>query len=301
MKKRKSSFDIGEGGFHYFSIIVLAVLTAVTLAPVILVFTSSFSDETTLLRNGYSFIPQKWSLEAYISILNRWNSIFSAYRITVIVTAAGTLMNVLMTLLFAYPLSRKDFKYRNFFSFVVFFTMLFNGGVVPQYILYARYLNVKNTLWGLIMPNRLMSAFNVFLVRNYFTNNIPSSLVESAKIDGASELQVFIKIMVPLAKPVIATIALFVGLAYWNDWVNGLYYTSKANLYSLQLLLKKLLDNIQFLTSGQATGIMAAQATLPSNSYRMALAVIGLLPVLTIYPFVQKYLIQGTVIGAVKG
>ena len=302
MKKKKShSFDIGEGGFYYFSVITLVVLTVITLAPVILVFISSFTDETALLRNGYSFVPKKWSTDAYVSILSRWSSIFSAYKITIFVTGVGTFINVIMTLLFAYPLSRKDFKYRNFFAFAVFFTMLFNGGIVPQYILYARYLNIKNTIWALIVPNRLLSAYNIFLVRNYFTNSVPESLVEAAKIDGANELQVYVKIMLPLAKPVIATIALFVGLAYWNDWVNGLYYTTKTSLYSLQLLLKKLLDNIQFLTSGQVTGIMGAQATLPSNSYRMALAVIGLLPVLIIYPFVQKYLVRGTVIGAVKG
>lgn len=300
-KSRKRTFNVGEMGFHRFSIVVLVVLTLATLAPVALVFISSLTDEMTLLRNGYSFLPKKLSLEAYRTIASQWSSIRSAYGITVFVTGFGTLCNVILTLLFAYPLSRRDFKYRNLFSFIVFFTMLFNGGIVPQYILYTRYLNIKNTIWSLIVPNRMLGAFNIFLVRNYFNNSIPESLVESAKVDGAGELTVFLRIMLPLATPVTATVALFVGLAYWNDWVNGLYYTTKASLYSLQLLLKKLLDNIQFLTSSQASAILGSQFQLPSNSYRMALAVIGILPILIVYPFLQKYLVRGTVIGAVKG
>ena len=303
MKKQTAGkrFDLGEGRFHLFSQIVLIVVTVITILPILLIFTSSFTEEKTLLHYGYALIPRKLSFEAYNAILSQKDSIFTAYRITVIVTAIGTLVNVSMTMLFAYPLARKDFKYRNIFAFFVFFTMLFNGGIVPQYILYARYLNIKNTLFALILPNRLLGAFNIFLARNYFSNNIPDSLIESAMIDGATELKVFTRIMLPLSKPVIATIGLFVGLAYWNDWVNGLYYTTKANLYSLQLLLKKLLDNIQFLTSGEATAILGHQVALPSNAYRMSLAVIGIIPILIIYPFAQKYLVHGTVIGAVKG
>lgn len=298
---KQTSVQIGEGASRAFSTVVLLILAVITIAPVALIFISSFTEEKELLQYGYSFLPSKWSLDAYTAIFSQRNSVFSAYGITIGVTAAGTLMNVLLTLFFAYPLSRKDFKWRNQLAFFVFFTMLFNGGIVPQYMLYTRYLGLKNTIWALILPNRLLGAFNIFLVRNYFVNNIPESLIESARIDGANELQVFFKIMLPLAKPVIATIALFVGLAYWNDWVNGLYYITKTNLFSLQLLLKKLLDNIQFLTSGQANAALGAQFTLPTTAYRMALAVIGVVPILIIYPFVQKHLVRGTVIGAVKG
>lgn len=299
--KRNDSREIGEHAFRVFCIVMLTVFALIAIAPVILIFISSFSEEKELLAKGYSYFPKAWSLDAYAAIFSQRDSIFSAYGMTIIVTAIGTIINVIMTILFAYPLSRKDFKYRNILSFFVFFTMLFNGGIVPQYIMYTRYLGIKNTILALIIPNRLLGAFNIFLVRNYYSNSIPNALVEAAKIDGANELQVFGQIMVPLAKPVIATISLFVGLAYWNDWVNGLYYISKSNLFTLQLLLKKLLDNIQLLASGRATAALGTQYTIPTTSYRMALAVIGVVPILIIYPFVQQYLVRGTVIGAIKG
>ena len=178
--------------------------------------------------------------------------------------------------------------------------MLFNGGIVPSYIMWTQFFHIKDTLFALIIPNYLMSAFNVLLVRNYFKNNIPESLLESAKIDGASEWMVFFRIMLPLSVPVIATIALFIGLTYWNDWINGLYYLTSPKLYSIQNLLIQMMDNIQFLNSGAAAGIIGA-VKLPSTAVRMAMGVVGIVPVLLIYPFIQKYLIRGTVIGAVKG
>lgn len=298
---KRHSYAIGEKAFHNATFIILLILAILIIAPVLLIFISSFTDEKTLLNAGYSFFPKKLSLAAYSTILSQGSSIFHAYGITLLVTSLGTLTSVALTVSFAYPLSRSDFKYRNLFSFIVFFTMLFNGGLVPQYMLWTRYVNIKNTLWALIVPNRLMGAFNIFLVRNYFKNNVPASLIESAKIDGATEPQVFFKIMIPLAKPVIATIALYIGLAYWNDWINGLYYISNSNLFSLQQLLNRLLENIQFLSSNSSTLNLGTQFVFPTTAYRMALAVIGVVPVMVIYPFVQKYLVKGTVIGAVKG
>lgn len=281
--------------------IILTVLCILVAAPVALIIISSFTDEKVLLANGYSFFPQKLSLAAYQAIFRQSSSIMQSYLNSIIVTAIGVTVNLFLTVTFAYPLSRKDYKYRDLFSFVVFFTMLFSGGIVPQYILYSRYLKIKDTLLALIVPNQLLGAFYIFLVRNYYSNNIPSSLTEAAKIDGASEWQVFAKIMFPLSMPVVVTVALFVGLGYWNDWVNGLYYVTSSKYYTLQLLLKKMLDNIQYLNSGKAATALGSGFTLPTTAYRMALAVIGLVPILMIFPFVQKYLVKGTVIGAVKG
>ena len=225
-----------------------------------------------------------------------------AYGITILVTVLGTSLSVLITTMLAYPMSRSSFKYRNVLSFFVFFTMLFNGGIVPSYILWTGFFHIKNTIWALILPNYLVSAFNVIMVKNYYMNSVPGALIEAAQIDGASEMKIFWKIMFPLAKPVVATIALFTGLAYWNDWTNGLYYVDSDKLYSIQLLLMKIMNNVESLkTNTSLANAGAAIADLPSTSVRMAIAVIGILPILFVYPFVQKYLIKGVVVGAVKG
>jgi putative aldouronate transport system permease protein len=180
--------------------------------------------------------------------------------------------------------------------------MLFSGGIVPSYIMWTRIFHIKDTLLALLLPNYLMSPFNVFLVKNYFTNNVPPSLIEAAQIDGASELKIFFKIMIPLSIPVVATIGIFTGLIYWNDWINGLYYITQPKMYSIQILLVRIMDNIQFLKSGGANIALGAGAVqLPSTSIRMALAVMGVLPIVIIFPFVQKYFIKGVVVGAVKG
>jgi putative aldouronate transport system permease protein len=228
--------------------------------------------------------------------------IFRSYGVSIFVTGFGTFLSVLLTTMLAYPMSRKNFKYAKVLSFFVFFTMLFNGGIVPSYIMWTSFFHIKNTIWALIFPNYLISAFNVILVKNFYQNNIPDALVEAAQIDGATEMQIFRKVMLPLAKPVVATIGLFTGLTYWNDWTNGLYYVDKQSLYSIQLLLMQIMNNIQALkanTSLVGTGNVAA--TLSGTSVRMALAFIGILPILVVYPFVQKYLVEGVVVGAVKG
>ena len=198
-------------------------------------------------------------------------------------------------------MSRKSFKYRNALAFFVFFTMLFNGGVVASYIMWARFFHIKDTLLALILPNYLVTAFNVILVRNYYQNNIPDSLIESAQLDGAGEGTIFFKIMLPLAVPTVATISLFTGLTYWNDWINGLYFINDTKLFGIQNFLIRIMNNIQALKSTAATSGVAITVELPSSSVRMALAVIGILPILVIFPFVQKYLIRGVVVGAVKG
>ncbi len=288
--------------FEITSTVVLAILAVIALLPLILILIASFTDETTLLRNGYSFFPEKWSTDAYVYMFQQGATIFRAYGISVAVTVIGTLISVLITTMIAYPMSRRNFKYKNILAFFVFFTMLFNGGVVPSYMMWTQMFNIKNTIWALILPNYLCGAFNIFLVRNYYANSIPEALIESAQIDGASELTIFFKIIFPLAVPTVATISLFTALTYWNDWVNALYYIQKPQYYGIQNLLIRIMNNIQYLKSGAASVAVGTGAiSLPSNAVRMSMAVIGILPIVVIYPFVQKYFIKGVVVGAVKG
>ena len=300
MKKKLMASDTKI--FKIISTIILGLLALVALLPIILIVIASFTDETTLLRNGYSFFPEMWSADAYVYMIQQGSTIFRAYGISILVTIIGTVVSVLITTMIAYPMSRRNFKYKNALAFFVFFTMLFNGGVVPSYMMWTQVFQIKNTLWALIIPNYLCGAFNIFLVRNYYANSIPEALIESAQIDGASELTIFFKIIFPLAVPTVATISLFTALIYWNDWVNALYYIQKPQYYGIQNLLIRIMNNIQYLKSGAASVAVGTGAiSLPSNAVRMSMAVIGILPIVVIYPSVQKYFVKGVVVGTVKG
>ena len=287
--------------FNRVATVILVILVCLVLFPIVLMTVASFTDETVLLRNGYTLLPKKFSLDAYYYIVRQGGVIFRAYGVTIFTTLVGTTVSVTLTCMLAYPMSRKSFKYRNVLTFFVFFTMLFNGGIVPSYIIWTNLFHIKNTIWALILPNYLVTAFNVILVKNYYSNNVPDALIEAAQIDGAGEMKIFWKIMFPLAKPVVATVALFTGLGYWNDWTNGLYYVDEQKLYSIQLFLMKIMNNIETLKTSSNLAVGAVQIDLPSTSVRLAIALIGILPILFIYPFVQTYLIKGVVVGAVKG
>ena len=283
--------------------IIMGIAAVVTILPLILLFISSITANKDITLYGYSFVPKHLSMEAYSYIWNERMQIFRAYFITVFVTAVGTGVGLSISVLYAYALSKPYFPGKKFFSFFILFTMLFNGGLVPSYIMYTRYMHMKNTILALIIPGLLMNAFNVILIRSYFQNNVPLSLVEAAQIDGASEFQVVLKVVLPMSKPIIATIGLFIGVAYWNDWQNGLYYVTDEKIYSIQQILNNMLKNIEYL-SKNATSVAKSTSlagTLPAATVRMAIAVIGLLPILVIYPFVQKYFVKGISLGAVKG
>ena len=286
--------------FNRVATIILTFLVIITLLPIILLVIASFTNEQALIRNGYSYFPEAFSLDAYYYMIKQGTMITRAYGVSFLVTIGGTALSVLITTTLAYPMSRKSFKYRNILAFFVFFTMLFNGGIVPSYIMWSRFFFFFNTIWALIIPNYLVTAFNVILVKNFYQNNVPDALVEAAQIDGASELRIFYKIMFPLARPVVATISLFTGLCYWNDWTNGLYYVDNEKLYSIQLLLMKIMNNIQALKANSSL-LGTGAVELPGTSVRMAMAFVGILPILLVYPFIQKYLVEGVVIGAVKG
>ncbi len=285
--------------------IVMMVIVLTVVLPSLLVFISSITDENVLIRNGYSFFPQKISLYAYQYIIGQGGKILRAYGVTIFVTFVGTALNLAMSALLAYPLSIKTLPYRRAITFFVFFTMLFNGGLVPTYLMYVNYFHIKNTLWALIVPNLLLSANNVLMIRSYFITSIPEALFEAAKIDGAGHMKIFTVLALPLGKPILVTMGLFSGLAYWNDWTNGLYYLSGNNgqkLYSIQNLLNQMITNIQYLSSGKVAGNIGAEvAKLPATSIRMAIAFIAMLPLFVIYPFLQKYFAEGITLGAVKG
>ena len=292
----------GERNFRRFALITLGIMTILSLLPVILIVIASFTDENSLIANGYSYFPAKWSLDAYFYMIKQAKLITRAYGISFFVTITGTLLSVLFTTTLAYPMSRKDFKFSKILTFLVFFTMLFNGGVVPSYMMWSQFFHLKNTIWALIVPNLLMNAFNVILVRNYFTNSIPASLIEAARLDGASEFGIFFRIVMPLSLPIIATIGLMTALGYWNDWQNGMYYLTErggGQYYTIQIVLNNINENINALRqSASATGNMNIQ--MPSTTVRMAIATVGILPILLIYPFFQKYFVKGITLGGVK-
>ena len=220
---------------------------------------------------------------------------------TVFVTIVGTAANIAMSALLAYPLSVKKLPYRRAITFFVFFTMLFNGGLVPTYLMYVNYLHIKNTIWALIVPGFLLSANNVLMIRSYFNTSIPDALFEAAKIDGAGHMKIFTSITLPLGKPILVTMGLFSALGYWNDWTNGLYYIRDTKLYGIQNLLNKMISDLTALTQNASGASTVAIADIPSASVRMAIAFVAMLPILCLYPFLQRYFTKGIALGAVKG
>jgi putative aldouronate transport system permease protein len=292
----------GEKTFASGATMILSILAVVSFLPFLLITIASITDEKSLITNGYTFFPRDFSLNAYYYMIAQAKIVLRAYGVSIFVTLVGTAVSLILTPMLAYPLSRPDFRFRGLLTFIVFFTLLFNGGVVPSYIMWTKVFQLKNTIWALIIPNYLMNGFGVLLVKNYFEKNVPRELIEAAQLDGASEATIFFRIMLPLSTPVLVTIGMLTGLVYWNDWINGLYYVNDPSLYGIQQLLIRILDNIQFLKSGAAGSVIGnIVVDLPGASVRMALAVIGILPILIVFPFLQKYLIRGMVVGAVKG
>lgn len=281
--------------------IVLGTASFLAMMPFILLIIASFTAEEVALTDGYTYFPAKWSLAAYEYIIDQALMIGRAYGMTIIVTLIGTSVGIIMTALLAYMLAQKRLPGRKILNFYVVFTMLFNGGLVPTYIMYVKTFHLKNTIGALIIPNLLMNAFMIMLVRNYFENSIPEELYEAARIDGASEYYNFFHIALPLSVPILATVGLMTGIAYWNDWQNGMYYLDDKGkqLYTIQNILNNINNNIAFLASNATTGVNLAD--LPTTTVRMAIAVVGILPILIVYPFFQKYFAKGLIMGAVKG
>lgn len=283
--------------------LIMIILALCSLLPFILLFSASVTDEATLTQYGYSFIPRVVNFRAYTYLFQSIGKIARAYGITVFVTAAGTTINVTMTLFMAYLLSKQDLPGRNYLSFFIFFTMLFSGGMVPSYIVWSQYMKIGDSLLGLIFPNLALGAYNVILMRTYFTTNVPKDILEAAEMDSCSQLGMLFRISIPLSKPMLSTVALFSALAYWNDWINGLYYLiRRQDLYPIQSVLNSMMNNVQFLKNTALSGASSSIVTqIPTQGVRMAIAVISVVPILIIYPFFQKAFVKGIVIGGVKG
>lgn len=293
--------DKSRKGWIVSANVIMCILSFLALAPFVLLIIASLTDETVAMTDGYSFFPAKFSLSAYEYIVAQWEMLGRAYLMTIVVTVIGTVVGLTITALLGYMLSERNLPGQRFFNLYVVFTMLFNGGLVPTYIMYVNTFHIKNTILGLIVPNLMLSGFMVMLVRNYFENSIPRDLYEAARIDGASEFQTFFRIALPLSTPILATVGMMMAIAYWNDWQNGLYYISDTgkHLYTIQNILNNINENIAFLASNASVGVNLAD--LPTTTVRMAIAVVGVLPVIIVYPFFQKYFAKGITMGAVKG
>ncbi|WP_179232828.1 carbohydrate ABC transporter permease [Paenibacillus rigui] len=275
----------------------LAGFSMYCLVPFVMVISSSFMSESALLKDGYSLLPRDFSLLAY-KLLLQDSTIFKAYGVTIFVTVVGTLLAMVFTSLLAYVISSKSIKYRNHMAFYVYFTMLFQGGLVAEYILISKYLGMKDTIWVLIIP-ALISPWNMFLLRNFFAS-IDDSLKESAKIDGASDLYILFRIILPISMPAMATIGLFYALAFWNKWFEAMLYISNKDLYPLQYLIINVIRNIEFVNQISANYSFVGELP-PKLSTQLATTVVTIGPIVLVYPFVQKYFVKGLMVGAVKG
>ncbi len=269
--------------------------------PFLYIIVISLSSTQSLALNGYSIIPSEWSMEAYQYLWQMKSQIIQAYGVTIFVTVVGTFISVSIIAMYAYAISRKQFRYRKQFTFIAFFTMLFSGGMVPFYIVMTQLLGLRNSIWALILP-LAVNAFYIIIMRTFFQRTVPEAILESARIDGAGELRIFFTIVLPLSIPGIATIALFSTLAYWNDWFNALLFIDNPNLVPLQSLLMRIENNLDFIRqnamlTNQNSSILAS---VPQDSARMAMVVLATLPIALSYPFFQKYFIKGLTIGGVK-
>ena len=279
---------------------ILALASLLALIPFVLLIIASFTEENWALANGYSFFPKALSLDAYGYIFQNFGLIGRGYINTIIVTLCGTAASIILTSFLAYALAKDNLPGVRILNFLVIFTMLFSGGQVASYYIWSNTFHIRDTYFALILPNLMMNAFNIILVKNYYKSSIPPSLIEAARVDGASIFGTYLRIVMPLSIPINATIGLMTGLAYWNDWINGLYYLTSRNgekFYTIQLILNKINDSIVFL---QSASNVVTNVDFPTATARMAIAVTGIVPILVIYPFLQKYFVKGITVGAVK-
>lgn len=290
-----------DRGFQITAHMIMICMTVMVIFPVALLIMSSLSPESDIIKYGYSLIPKKIDATAYRYIFGE-GSVFHSYLVTFFVTLAGTAVSVVITTMISYTLTVPGLPGKRILSFYVLFTMLFSGGLVPSYMMWCNIFHIKNTIWALLIPSLLCSAFHIMITRTYFQNNIPQEILESARIDGMTEFGIFFKIVLPLSVPILATIGFMKALMYWNDWTNSLYYITDKKLVGIQALLNNMLTNAQYLAQSMDASMVATDAAaIPSLTLRMAIAVVGMLPMIVLYPFFQKYYMKGLTVGAVKG
>lgn len=299
MKNKKIKLSREDRLFMVLSYSITLFCAIVCVVPFLMLVVGSFSNNSRIVIEGYGLLPKGFTFEAYNVIFKQSDKILKAYQITILVTLIGTVSGVLITTMGGYVLSRKDFKYRYAVSMFVYFTSIFSGGMIPSFLIFTKVLHLYDNIWALILP-MLTSFFNVFLYRN-FANGIPDSLVEAGKLDGASDLGVFFKIVLPISKPAVATIALFTALAYWNDWYRSSIYIRNQDLIMLQYLLHKMMLNTSSALREASGSLDVSLVDLPTETVKLATAVVTTGPVLLFYPFAQKYFVGGITIGSVKG
>lgn len=282
--------------------LLFVILALCAILPVVFVFIISISSEESIRQVGYSFLPVELSSKAYLFLWNERETIFNALLVSVTVTCVGTLLGLTLTTTMGYALSRPGFKLKKFYTWVIFIPMLFSGGLVACYVVNANILGLRNTIWVLILP-LMVSSYNIVICKTYFKTSIPDGIIESAKIDGATQMRTFLSIVVPISKPLFATIALFLSFGYWNDWFLSSLYISDKRLISLQALLNNIMRSLEYMTNNPTAGVSLQQyrAQMPGESVRMAIAIVIVIPIACAYPFFQKYFISGLTIGAVKG
>lgn len=282
--------------------ILFAIFALVCIIPVFFVFMISISSEDAIRMNGYRFWPEAFSADAYTFLLREADSILQALGISVLVSVVGTLLGLFLTSTMGYVISRSNYKLNGFMTMVVFIPMIFNGGMMSSYVINTQFLHLEDSIWALILP-LCVSSFNVVICKTFFKTNIPDSIIESAQIDGAGQLKIFARIALPLSKPMLATIALFLCFGYWNDWFQSSLYINNDSLLSLQALLNRIQSSIEMMANNPALGVSLQQYinAMPKEGARMAMAIIIIIPIACSYPFFQKYFISGLTVGAVKG
>ncbi|OPH46942.1 sugar ABC transporter permease [Paenibacillus ferrarius] len=285
--------------FHGINITFFILISIVTVIPLIYVVSVSLTSDSDIAHYGYSLIPKHITGMAYTYLVQTPKQLINAYVITMIVTVLGTVLSLVLTTTVAYVMTRKDYRYHRITTFYVFFTMIFNGGLVPTYMVVTKILHLQDTIFALFLPYGV-SAWFAMLMRG-FLMSLPFEIIESAKIDGASEMRIFGGIIVPLSKPALATVGLFYALGYWNDWWLAMLYISDANLIPLQYMLQSIMSNLEHLTSHMQAGLNINLDQIPGESARMAIAVLAIGPMMFVFPFFQKYIVKGLTLGAVKG
>lgn len=281
-----------------FSYIFVGIFVVLCIIPFLLVISVSLSSEESILKFGYGLIPKEFSLDAYEVLFRNPGTILQSYKVTIFITVVGTVLSILIGSMYAYAISRRDFKLSVGLSLFIYFTMLFSGGLVPSYMLISKYLKLSNTVWAVILP-LCIGQWNIFLLKSFF-KSVPFEIIEAAKIDGANEYSTFFRVVLPIAKSGIATVAVFVVLTYWNDWYNAMLYFTDPSLYTLQYLLQCIMQRLDFLQTASRSGVVITDIA-PSESLRMATCVVAAGPMIFVFLIFQRYLVKGITVGAVKG
>ncbi|BBI35102.1 carbohydrate ABC transporter permease [Cohnella abietis] len=284
--------------FNVLGYVMISLLAIICLLPFLLIVMGSISSETEIIRDGFKLIPSELSFDSYMAVFSNPYQIYNAYTVTILVTVVGTILGLFFTSMAGYVLSRKEFHYRNPVAFIIYFTTLFSGGLIPWYIMIVKYLDWKDSYLALLIPS-MLSAWNIILMKN-FMKSIPDSISESAKIDGAGDFTIYMRLILPLSVPGLATIGLFLALSYWNEWFLANVFITSDSKYPLQFLLYRILSSAAVLKTNIA-GNLSADFTPPTETLKMAVAIVATGPIVFLYPFVQRFFIKGLTIGAVKG